>query len=93
MRSILCSSLMILLTSSVQAALPGDSAAGKRLHDAKCTACHDAGVYTRKDRTVRSLDALKRQLDGCSHMAKENFSAAETQNIIKYLDEQFYKFR
>jgi cytochrome c5 len=84
---------MILLTASVQAALPGDSAAGKRLHDAKCTGCHDAGVYIRKDRTVRSLDALKRQLDGCSHMAKENLSAAETQNIIKYLDEQFYKFR
>jgi cytochrome c5 len=93
MRAILCVSLLTLLAQSVHAAQPGDSAAGKRLHDAKCTGCHDASVYTRKDRTVRSLDALKRQLDGCSHMAKENFSAAETQNIIKYLDEQFYKFR
>ena len=93
MRVILCASLVILLAPSVHAAPPGDSTAGKRLHDAKCTGCHDTGVYTRKDRTVRSLDALKRQLDGCSHMAKENFSAAETQNIIRYLDEQFYKFR
>lgn len=93
MRSILCVSLSILLAPGVHGAQPGDSAAGKRLHDAKCTGCHDSGVYTRKDRTVRSLDALRRQLDGCSHMAKEDFSAAETQNIIRYLDEQFYKFR
>jgi hypothetical protein len=93
MRSVLCASLVILLTPSVHAASLGDSAAGKRLHDAKCTGCHDTGVYIRKDRTVRSLDALERQLNGCTHMAKENFSAVETQNIIKYLNDQFYRFR
>ena len=42
---------------------------------------------------VQSLDALKKQLGGCSHMAKKEFSAIETQNIIKYLNEQFYQFR
>ena len=41
----------------------------------------------------RSLDALKKQLGGCSHMAKKEFSATETQNIIKYLNDQFYQFR
>jgi hypothetical protein len=40
----------------------------------------------------RSLDALKKQLGGCSHMAKKEFSATETQNIIKYLNDQFYQF-
>ena len=94
MKSILCVSLLILLMpSAYAAALPGDSADGKRLHDANCMECHDTGIYTRKERLVRSLDALKKQLGSCSHMAKKEFSAIETQNIIKYLNDQFYQFR
>ena len=83
---------MIFLTASAQAALPGDSAEGKRLHDAYCTGCHDTALYARKDHVVRSLDELKEQLEGCSHMAKKEFSPTETQNIIKYLNDRFYRF-
>ena len=94
MKSILCVSLLILLMpTSAYAELPGDSADGKRLHDANCMGCHDTGIYTRKDRLVQSLDALKKRLGDCSHMAKKEFSAIETQNIIKYLNDQFYHFR
>ena len=94
MKSILCASLLILLIPSAYAAsLPGDSADGKRLHDANCMGCHDTGIYTRKDRRIRSLDALKGQLANCSHMANLQFSAIEMQNIIKYLNDQFYQFR
>jgi hypothetical protein len=93
MKSILCLSLLILLMPSAYAAeLPGDSAEGSFLHDANCLGCHDTGVYTRKDRRIRSLDALKGQLANCSHMATLQFSAIETQNIIKYLNDQFYQF-
>jgi hypothetical protein len=73
--------------------MPGDSADGKRLHDANCIGCHDTSIYTRKDHLIRSLDALKEQLGDCSHMAKKEFSAIEAQNIIKYLNDQFYQFR
>jgi hypothetical protein len=67
---------------------------GKRLHDANCVGCrHDTSIYTRKDRLVQSLDALKKRLGDCSHMANKEFSASETQNIIKYLNDQFYQFR
>jgi hypothetical protein len=93
MKRILCVSLLILLMPSAYAAvLPGDGADGKRLHDANCMGCHDTGIYTRKDHLVRSLDVLKVRLGGCSHMAKKEFSATETQNIIKYLNDQFYQF-
>ena len=94
MKSILCVSLLILLMPSAYAAeLPGDSADGKRLHDANCMGCHDTSIYTRMDHLIRSLDALKEQLGDCSHMAKKEFSAIEAQNIIKYLNDQFYQFR
>jgi hypothetical protein len=94
MKGILCVSLLILLMPSAYAAeLSGDSADGKRLHDANCMGCHDASIYTRKDHLIRSLDALKEQLGACSHMAKKEFSAIEAQNIIKYLNDQFYQFR
>ena len=93
MKRILFAPLMIVLAQGAGAALPGDSAEGKRLHDASCTGCHDTGLYTRKDRLVRSLDALKQQVDRCGHMANKQFSADETQNIVKYLNERFYKFK
>jgi hypothetical protein len=92
MKSILGVSLLILLMpSAYAAALPGDSADGKRLHDANCMGCHDTSIYTRKDRLIHSLDALKERLGDCSHMANKEFSANET--LIKYLNDQFYQFR
>jgi CxxC motif-containing protein (DUF1111 family) len=85
--------LAIALAPGARAALPGNGAEGKRLHDANCTGCHDTRVYTRKDRSVRSLDGLKQQLDNCSHMAGKQFSTIETQNLLKYLNDSFYQFR
>jgi hypothetical protein len=94
MKSILCASLLILLMPSAYAAsLPGNSAEGKWLYDANCTGCHDTSVLTRKDRLVQSWDALKKQLASCSHMAKKEFTASETQDLLKYLNDQFYHFR
>ena len=95
MKSILCASLLmiLLMPSAYAASLPGDSADGKRLYDANCMGCHDTGIHTRKDRFVQSLDALKKQVGNCTHAAKKEFSASETQNIIKYLNDQFYHFR
>jgi cytochrome c553 len=93
MKSILCLPLIVLLIPSAYAAsLPGDSTAGKSLHDASCMGCHDTGIYSRTGRVVQSLDALEEQLAGCSHMAQKKFSASETQNLIKYLNDQFYHF-
>jgi mono/diheme cytochrome c family protein len=71
----------------------GDSADGKRLYDAHCMGCHDTSVFARNDHVIQSLDALKRQLVGCSHMAKKEFSASEMQDLLKYLNDQFYHFR
>jgi hypothetical protein len=85
--------LMFLSMSAHAATLPGDGEDGKRLHDAHCAGCHDTAVYSRKDHKVRSLDGLKRQFESCSHMANKEFSEIEAQNIIKYLNDGFYRFK
>ena len=81
------------MPSAYAASLPGDSAEGKRLYEANCMGCHDTGVSTSKDRVVQSIDALKKQLASCTHMANKKFSESETQNLLKFLDDQFYHFR
>jgi cytochrome c553 len=84
--------LSFLAVNVCAAALPGDAAEGKRLHDASCTGCHDTVVYTRKNHSVPSLEGLKQQFESCSHMAKKEFSTAEAKNVIKYLNDKFYHF-
>jgi len=94
MKRILCTSiLMLLMPSAYAASEPGDSANGKRLYDTNCVECHDSSVFTRKDRHVQSLDALQEQVANCTHMAKKQFSASETQDLLKYLNDQFYHFQ
>jgi mono/diheme cytochrome c family protein len=93
MKVILSLPVILCLAVSAHAAVPGDGAEGKRLHDASCTACHDSSVYTRKDHKVRSLDALGQQVENCTHMAQKEFSPAQKQDIVKYLNDQFYRFQ
>ena len=93
MKGIFYASSLLLVALAARAALPGDAAVGKRLHEANCTGCHDSTVYSRTNRSIRSLSGLEQQLDGCSHMVKKELSSAEKQHIIKYLNEQFYRFQ
>lgn len=92
-KAIFCGVLAALLVPLAYAALPGDGAEGQRLHQASCTGCHDASVYTRPNHVVRSLDALKQQVEGCGHAAKKQFSAGDVQNLVKYLNDGFYHFQ
>jgi mono/diheme cytochrome c family protein len=92
-RIILGALLMLLMPSAYAASLPGDTANGKRLYDANCVECHDSSVFTRKDRHVQSLDELKEQVANCTHMAKKQFSASETEDLLKYLNAEFYHFQ
>jgi len=85
-----------ILLSGVLLARPAcaqDSAAGKKLHEANCTGCHNSNVYTRADRHVKSLAALNEQLTRCTHAAQVKLSEAEQKSIAQYLNEQFYKFK
>ena len=76
MKSILCVSLLILLMpTSAYAELPGDSADGKRLHDANCMGCHDTGIYTRKERP--------RSVFGCAEKAVGQLQSYGKKRILR----------
>lgn len=85
--TILCAAL------PARAALPGDSAEGKKLHDANCVRCHNASIYTREGRQIKSLRALGEQLDECTHAAEAPLTDDQRKSVLKYLNEQFYKFK
>jgi hypothetical protein len=93
MKYVLCGLLTMSVIPSAYCALPGDGVDGQRLHDANCVSCHDSSVYTRSNRTIRSLDALQQQISGCEHLVKKEFSSTETQNLVKYLNDRFYHFQ
>jgi len=39
------------------------------------------------------LDALKQQVEVCTHMAQKEFSSVDKQNIVKCLNDRFYRFQ
>ena len=85
--------LIIASVSARAAALPGDAAAGKKLHDSACMSCHNDSVYTRKDRHVTSLQGLTDQIGACGHMKGVTLGKTQVDDLVKYLNQTFYKFK
>ena len=79
---------------SVQAAsLPGDTASGKKLYQANCTSCHKDDVHTRKDHTVKNLQGLTEQIHNCEHMTDVKLEKNQVNDLVKYLNETYYKLK
>ena len=93
MKRALLISILLSAALLMRPALPGDGAQGKKLHDANCTTCHDTSVYTRQNRHIKSLAALNEQLAACSHAGQITLTDDEQESVIRYLNEQFYKFK
>ena len=93
MKDVLSISFVLSLALWTSPALAADSAAGKKLYDASCSKCHDSSIHTRPDHKIKSLDALDKQLMGCSQAAHADLSDADRANVEQYLNDQFYKFK
>jgi mono/diheme cytochrome c family protein len=81
------------------ALLEGDAANGRVLHDKHCTSCHVAqfggdgsAIYTRADHRVRSIEGLMGQVQACNANVGTNLTPAQVDDIVKFLNEQYYKF-
>jgi len=85
--------ILVIAAGSAQAAmLPGDAAAGKTLHDKQCVACHTSSVYTRANRNVKTVEGLIGQVNLCKGQLSLKLSKEQVNDLVKYLDEAFYKF-
>lgn len=69
------------------------AANGKKLHDAKCTGCHDTRQYTRKNRIIHTYEDLHARVEFCDGASKAGFSSDDLDDVVTYLNTEFYKFK
>ncbi len=87
--------LAMIVTIIVTAPAPASAANighGKFLYEQHCTRCHDTRVHTRPDRRIGSLEALQSQVQRCEHNASVNWPQQDVDDVVGYLDANFYKF-
>lgn len=94
---------VLLLAATTVHAEPfagGDAKKGKRLHDAKCTACHvslyggdGSGIYTRADRKVKSAAALASRISACNANTGAGWFPEDERHVGAYLNQTFYHFQ
>lgn len=87
--------LLLMMIVASGAAL----AQGKALHDSACLQCHASlgggdpnQLYTREDRTVKSLDGLKKRVAYCTKAADVSWDKSQQQAVVDYLRQRFYNF-
>ncbi len=69
------------------------AANGKKLHDAKCTGCHDTRQYTRKNRIIHTYEDLHARVEFCDSASNAGFSFDDLDDVVTYLNTEFYKFK
>jgi len=83
-----------------QTSLAADPAHGKDLHDANCISCHASlmggdpnVIYTRADRRVNTIDGLHNQVTRCKTPANVAWEEDQIQDVVEYLNTNFYKIK
>lgn len=78
----------------------GDATTGKKLHDAKCVACHKrlvgsdgSDIYTRIDRKIQTPKALLQRIAACNAQVNAGWFPEEEEHAAAYLNRQYYKFK
>jgi hypothetical protein len=90
-------SILILITTGL-ATLNSSSFAidvnhGKSLQQDNCMSCHDDSIYTREERRVTTLDALRQQVQRCETTLNLTWFPEDVDDVIEYLNTSFYKFK
>lgn len=65
---------------------------GKTLHETYCLKCHGTKIYTRPDRRIQSIDALRNQLERCKTSLGASWPEQDIRDLLHYLNQEFYHF-
>lgn len=83
--------LVLLLTApTIHAA---DVEQGRALYEKNCVSCHDASVFTRADRRVKSFEGLVAQVQRCDTAIGLRWFEEDVMAVAEYLNRNYYKFQ
>jgi mono/diheme cytochrome c family protein len=68
----------------------GDAANGAKLHE-DCLGCHGAELYVPPRARVRSLPALKKEVERWNDRMNPRFTKKEIEDIVAYLNATYYR--
>ncbi|MCK5497591.1 MAG: hypothetical protein KAI77_00230 [Gammaproteobacteria bacterium] len=81
-----------LLIASLAAVHAEDITYGKGLHQENCLRCHQAEIYERPDRTVKTLKHLRSQVLFCAVSNDIGWFDEEIDDVTAYLNAFYYLF-
>lgn len=73
------------------AAAAGDPVRGEQLHQ-DCLGCHGTELYVPPRAKVKTLAALKREVDKWNDRMNPKFTKQEIEDLIAWLNRDFYRF-
>lgn len=83
----LCAALVLAGPASAA----GDPARGGKLHE-DCLGCHGTEVYVPPRAKVKSLSALKKEVERWNDRMNPKFTKQEIEDMAAWLNREFYKF-
>ena len=83
--------VMALLCGSVAVHAAGDPVRGEKLH-AYCLGCHGTALYVPPQAKVKTLAALKKEIERWNDRMNPKFNEQEIEDLMAYLNRDFYKF-
>lgn len=69
----------------------GDAARGTTLHS-DCLGCHGTELYIPPKSRIKTLAALKKEVDKWNDRMNPKFTRQEVEDLVAYLNRDFYKF-
>ncbi len=66
---------------------------GQALYENHCEACHEAGAHKPEKRRATSLGDLRARVAAWSMHAGLGWGSAEIDDVTRYLNRRFYRFR
>lgn len=85
--------IVLGLTLSQVAAFSAMAMDAKGLLDQQCVSCHQADIYKRDNRKVKSLTSLGTAVENCNTQLSTGWFPEDVDAVVKYLNQHYYKFK